>query len=267
MGLVASAASARLALDAAIGARNKSFQALSSCVNVEQYVEERIRETIDATYQIYQSPSKKLNEHTNSFLDVANRVFSRILSLPEEDENKDASLTERVKFLTTRVAKGVGETTNQKVVEPCQAQIQVVLEQLQKSMVVIEYLKEGKNKTLQKMDNISDSMFTSVNDFRLNAKKGADQILSHPEDTLIHYIHNWSNTLIQQFTTLRERGEELLNEKTQKKVNEAVDYVTQFSSTLQNADDLYTANDEVIEEVKKRLAVVFEWVSAAKKND
>jgi len=146
-----------------------------------------------------QNPVEKMNDGANLFLDVANTVFERLLNLPVTAENPEANLRERVSHLAQRVASGLSTSANQNIVEPCQRQLNSVVEQLSKSLVLVDYLKKKREWTFEKVDQIS----SSVLELRNKLESEAVQACTTPEVALVRSIRQTSGKLNEQLQKFR----------------------------------------------------------------
>ena len=82
---------------------NALESASESASHARANVENIIRSALEQSQQIAKVPAEKANEHANSFLDIANAVFDRLLGLPEASEPADAAISDRIIFLSNRV--------------------------------------------------------------------------------------------------------------------------------------------------------------------
>ena len=88
---------------------------------------------------IFQQPKEKATEHANTFLDISNAVFERLLNLEPASEDPESSLSQRVSNLARRIGTGIRTQANYNIVEPCQRQLHSVVEQLQKGLVLVNF--------------------------------------------------------------------------------------------------------------------------------
>ena len=125
MGLVFGRAAVNLFFEGLTATKNAGASVFNKTISVEKFVEEQVYNAISQTNELAKNPVEKFNEHANSFLDVANVVFERLLNLEHVDDSKSA-LSERVFNLATRIVKDIkvkGSNVHAHVQEPVQHQM------------------------------------------------------------------------------------------------------------------------------------------------
>jgi len=257
MGLIAGTAATNLFLDGVIKTKNAGGAVINKGISVEKAMEQQVHNAIQATQQLAKNPVEKMNEHANTFLDIANTVFERLLNLPMVTENPESSLRERVSHLAHRVAQGVSNSANT-VIEPCQRQLNVVLEQLAKSLILVDYLKKQQEWSFKKVNQLS----ASVLEWRTKIESEAVQACTTPENALLSCIRASSSKLNEQLPKLRVSASEILNESMINYLESFTAYVEQLGHNFTNAEDIYQVKDEVVDEAKLKLNDFTQWSSS-----
>uniref|UniRef100_A0AC34F8P9 Uncharacterized protein n=1 Tax=Panagrolaimus sp. ES5 TaxID=591445 RepID=A0AC34F8P9_9BILA len=103
MGVIATTSAVNAFLASLLYTKQAGSNALESASNARSNVENIIHSAIEQSQKMAKVPAEKANEHANSFLDIANAVFDRLLGLPEASEPSDSSISDRILFLSNRV--------------------------------------------------------------------------------------------------------------------------------------------------------------------
>jgi hypothetical protein len=103
MGVIVTTSAVNAFLTSLLYTKQAGTNALESASHARTNVENIIRSALEQSQQIAKVPAEKANEHANSFLDIANAVFDRLLGLPEASEPADAAISDRIIFLSNRV--------------------------------------------------------------------------------------------------------------------------------------------------------------------
>ena len=103
LGVLVTTSAVNAFLTSLVYTKQAGSSALESAQNAKSNVENLIRSAIDQTQEMAKIPAEKANEHANSFLDIANVVFDRLLGLPKVSEPADSTIADRIRFLTNRV--------------------------------------------------------------------------------------------------------------------------------------------------------------------
>jgi len=133
-----------------------------------------------------------------------------------------------------------------------------VVEQLSKSLVLVDYLKKQKNWTYQKVDQLH----SSVQELKTRVESEAKAACTTPETALIRSIRASSSKLNEQLLKLRVNAAEVLNESMRSYLENATAYVEQLDLNFANAEDIYKVKDEVIDEAKTKLHEIAQWSSS-----
>ena len=250
VGLFVGAAATNLVLDCIIATKNFGKETLNKGISIEKAVEQRIYTAIGATQELAKNPTEKLTEHANTFLDIANKVTENIFGLPSAVEDPESNLKDRVAFLAGRIAGNLKTRTNEFVIDPLHHQMNVVVEQLGKCLILVDYLKQRQEWTYNKVGQLS----SSVNELRNKIEYGANRVRTNPGDVLLSLIRHYSSRLNEQLAKLRERGAELLSTSMQKQVLAATMYVQKLDDTFAKAKNIDEVKHEVISEASDKLA-------------
>jgi len=258
VGLFIGSAAANLLLDCLIATKKASTDALNKGLSVEQAVEQRIYSAIEATQELAKNPSEELTKHANTFLDVAHAISENVLGLQRVAEDPDSSLKERVTFLASRIAERISTKTNERIIEPLWQQMNVLVEQLSKCLVLVDYVKTRQEWTFNKMSQFS----TSVGELRKKIELEATRTKQNPGEVLLSIIRLYSARLNEQLSKMCDRSAELLSSSLQKQVQGATAYVQQLDDTFVKAQSIDEVKQEVIEEAKHKLINIAHWSSS-----
>jgi hypothetical protein len=258
MGLIVGCAATNLALGGLIATKNAGTAAISKGISMEQAVQQQIYNAIGATQELAMHPTEKLQEHANTFLDIANSVCEQILSLPPAEEDPESGLRERVTYLAQRVTSGLTVQANDHIIEPVQYQLKYLLDQLSKCLILIDYVKEGQQWTMDKIDQMN----TSVQEFRKKIEADAIEACTTPGEMLLRFIHTYSSKLNEQLHKLREQGAELLSAPMLSRVQAAIIYVEQLDNSFSEAKNIDEVNNKVIDEARVKLQHIAQWSSS-----
>lgn len=258
MGLIAGTAATNLFIDGLIATKNAGGAVISKTQSVEQLAVQYIQSGIQVTRELLNQPKEKATEHANAFLDISNAVFERLLNLESVNEDPESSLSQRVANLARRIGTGIKAQASHNIVEPCQRQLHTVVEQLQKGLVLVEYVKKQKQWTFQQAGQLSHS----VNELRTKVETEAKLALTTPEDALLRSIRHSSGKLNEVLLKLRLSSAEILNESMQNKFGSAIAYVEQLDLSFVKAGNIYQVKDEVLEEAMKKLSEITQWTSS-----
>jgi len=255
IGLFVGASATNLILDCVIATKDAGRDAIDKGISIEKAIEQRIYNFIGATQEIAKNPSEKLTEHANYLLDIANTIAENILGIPHAQEDPNNGLKERVSFLAGRIAGRNSTQANEFIIDPLHHQINIVLEQLGKCFVLIDYVKQRQEWTYNKVSQLSVSMMELRNKIEVEANRARKS----PSEVLLNIIRHYSSKLNEQLNKLRERGSELFSSSMQKQVQSATMYVQQLDDTFVKAQSIDQVKQEVIEEAKHKLNDIAQW--------
>lgn len=258
MGLIAGTAATNLFLDGLIATKQAGEKVISKGYSAEQLAEQYIHNAIRVSKELVNQPKEKATEHANSFLDISNAVFERLLNLPPMNEDPESSLTQRVQHLAHRIGGALSVQANQNIVEPCHRQVNTVVEQLQKGLVLVDYVKKQQQWTFQQAGQLSNS----VNELRHKVENEAKQAVKTPEEVLLRSIRHSSSKLNEYLLKLRVTAAEILTESVLKKLESTSAYVEQLDLNFVKAEDIYQVRDEVLEEAINKLQEIGQWTSS-----
>ncbi|KAI1728647.1 Perilipin-1 like protein [Ditylenchus destructor] len=231
MGLIAGTAATNLFIDGLIATKNASGAVISKTQSAEQLAVQYIQTGIHATRELLNQPKEKATEHANAFLDISNAVFERLLNLEPVSEDPESSLSQRVANLARRIGTGVRTQANHNIVEPCQRQLHTVVEQLQKGLVLVEYVKKQKQWTFQQAGQLSNS----VNDFRT---KILNEPLQKKFESAIAYVEQLDLSFVKAGNIYQVKDEVL--EEAVKKLSD----ITQWTSSLVSKNGTTSSQSE-----------------------
>lgn len=137
MGVIATTSAVNAFLNSLLYTKKAGENALESASHARTNVENMIHSAIEQSQKIAKVPAEKFPEHANTFLDNANAVFDRLLELPEATEPTDAAISERIAFLSNRVADGLATQGNNNVIVPVKAKLHDIAQQMQSNLNLV----------------------------------------------------------------------------------------------------------------------------------
>jgi hypothetical protein len=260
MGLIASTTATNLFLDGVIATKQAGTTALNKTISAQEVIAQYVYNALNTAQAVAKNPPEKMAEFSHSFLDTANVVFERLFHLEQApaENRQTANLRERVANLALRIVDGVSASANERVLVPVRTQWNSALEQLAKSLALVDYLKRKREWTFDKVGQLS----ASAQELRQQLETEAKQAYTSPEAALIRYIRRASEKLNDNLEMLRGKGNEILPEALSVRVETASEYVQQMDMTFANAEDIYKVKNEVIDEAKQKLSDIVAWSSS-----
>lgn len=250
LSLALSTGGALLFLDTLGGAQRAGQNLLSSVHNAEKAVEERIWSAVAEGQRVAKIPLDKLSESTNAFLDVVNIVVERTLGIPAE-ENPEKPAKERITILARKIVEALSSKAHSHVIDPVHAQLRVLLDNLSKSFLLADLVRNKREWALEKVEEIS----SSVSDLKARIESEAKQYSAKPEELLMKTIRSTSIQLRDNLKALKEK--QVFGDGT--RVDSAIVYLQDLDKKLGESNDIYQVTDEVVSEARQRLAEVTTW--------
>lgn len=259
MGLNATVFGANLLLDTAIFTKSIGDSALHSFVDLEKAVENRIYLVLSHTQKYTQSHTDKLAEHANSFLDIANAVFDRMLALPPESEKPDSTIAQRVTRLAKRTVSGLSTRAQNDVIDPASQKVRYFIHQLNEKLALADLYCQQRKWAIETYGSVA----SSISDLRNKVEAQANQLNIHPEKMLLDSIRTTANKLYENMEKFRNKTLKLLHGGVIfAQLESAALYVQHLVSTFSNASDIYQIKDEVLDEAQHRLAEMSQLISS-----
>jgi len=258
MGLIATTSATNLFLSSLILTKNAGTSAIQGVQSAEKAVENRIRDALDYTVKVAKVPADKITEHTNTFLDLANAAFDKLLGLPNEKEPIESTIPERIRYLTRRVAGGLNKRAHDTVIDPVAASVHGIIQQLNQKVLLADFIKQRREWATEHVGNLSTNML----ELKKKVEHEASQFKISPEEVLVNSIRKTSQKLNDNFSRLRDQGNELIGESVATKIDAATSYVQQLDSSLQKAENIYQIRDEVLVEAKQKIGEMAQWTAS-----
>jgi hypothetical protein len=258
MGLIATTSATNVFLSSLIYTKNTGHAAIQGIQTAEALIEQRIRDTIEMTIQSAKIPAENICQHTHGFLDIANAVFDRLLGLPNVQEPVNSTIPERITFLAKRVSGGLVYQANNNVIDPVKAKLFEIAQQIQKQLMLVDYVKQKKEWANEKVENIS----TNVLELKQKIETEAKQYCIPPEEMLVRSIRKTSALLNENFETLRKQGNELGGEGTAHHIENATHFIEHLDKNFSKAENIYQIRDEVIIEAKQKVNEMAQWTAS-----
>uniref|UniRef100_A0AC34QE80 Uncharacterized protein n=1 Tax=Panagrolaimus sp. JU765 TaxID=591449 RepID=A0AC34QE80_9BILA len=258
MGLIATTSATNLFLSSLLYTKEVGNNAYQSVQSAEKVVESKIREAIEQTQQMAKIPVDKAAEHANTFLDIANAVFDKMLGLSDEKEPTDSTISDRIKFLTRRVSGGLVKRAHEDVIDPVKTKVHGMVEQMRDKLDLANVVKQRQQWVTEQAGNLS----TNVLELKKKIELEAQQLRISPEEMLIRSIRKTSHVLNENFSRLREQGTQLVGDTATSKLDFATNYVQQLDTNFEKAENIYQIRDEVLVEAKQKITEIAQWTSS-----
>uniref|UniRef100_A0A914CW78 Uncharacterized protein n=1 Tax=Acrobeloides nanus TaxID=290746 RepID=A0A914CW78_9BILA len=259
VGLNASIFGANLLLDTALFTKSVGGSAINSALDLEKTVEQRIYLVLERSQKYAQVPADKIAEHANSFLDIANAVFDRLIGLPAEYEDPNSTVGQRVSRLTKRVISGLSARAHNDVIDPASQKIRYFAGQLNQKLALADLVRQRRDWAFEKYGLVT----SSVSDLRDKVENQAGQLNIRPEKMLLDSIRRTSTKLSENMEKFRNKSSKLLNGGAiSSQIEAATSYIQHLVSTFSEANDIYQIKDEVLDEAQHRLTEVAQLVSS-----
>uniref|UniRef100_A0A8R1HLG1 Uncharacterized protein n=1 Tax=Caenorhabditis japonica TaxID=281687 RepID=A0A8R1HLG1_CAEJA len=253
--LALSAGGAALILDKVDNAKKLGTSAISTIREAELAVEHRILSAIHQAQRIAMVPVGKATENTNALLDILDGAVQKGLGV-EVPAAVDQTITQRIKNLASIIVQGVNNKAHDHVIDPINERVRSYLEQLSKSFVLLDVIREKKVWVIEKTNELS----TSVYDFKTTLENEAEQYKLAPEQMLMKHIQSSSESLATQLKTLREKGQNVFGDGT--RIDSTIDYLEKLKTNLSEAENVYKVRDEVLNEARQRIAELTTWTTS-----
>ncbi|VDM72991.1 unnamed protein product, partial [Strongylus vulgaris] len=220
IGLALSAGGANLILNTIGGAQNAGQRLLASVREAEKMMEEKIWGAIAEGQRVAQIPVDKLAESTNAFLDVISVLVERSLGVTVE-EVPESSVKDRVSRLARKIVEALSNKVfllvlyrlntvshvvvqaHTHVIDPVNVQLHTLLEQLRKSFILADLVREKREWALEKVGELS----ASVSDVKTRIENEAKLYKAKPEELLMKSIRNTSIQLRNNLQQLKNNGQ------------------------------------------------------------
>uniref|UniRef100_A0A7E4VA04 Perilipin-3 n=1 Tax=Panagrellus redivivus TaxID=6233 RepID=A0A7E4VA04_PANRE len=258
MGLIATTSATNVLLSSLIYTKEAGIGAINGLASAERVVESRVREALQQTQQLAKIPADKAAEHANNFLDVANGVFDRLLRLEPQQEPTESSLTDRIKYLSHRVAGGLRQRADDVVIDPVKSSVALVVDKLNEKLLLADYIRQQREWVTEKAGNLSRGALQ----IRDKIETEARNLQVAPEELLVRSIKKTSHKLNDNFSRIREQQSQLFQLGSSPRFEAATSYIHQLDESLAKADNIYQIRDEVIVEAKSKLREISQWTSS-----
>ncbi|CAI2311609.1 unnamed protein product [Caenorhabditis sp. 36 PRJEB53466] len=252
--LAITAGGASLVLEGVDRTKKIGTSAITTIRDAEQAVEHRIISAVQQAQRIAMVPVEKIAENTNALLDILDGAVQKGLKV-EVPPAVNMTIPQRIKSLASLIVQGVNNKAHDHFIDPVNERIRGYLEQLSKSIALIDVIREKKEWVLEKTSELS----TSVYDFKKTLEDEAQQYKVAPEEMLMKHIQSSSAQLATQLQTLREKGQNVFGDGT--KIDATIDYLEKLKTSFAEAEDVYKVRDEVLGEARQRLADLGTWSS------
>ncbi|VDK42109.1 unnamed protein product [Anisakis simplex] len=218
-------------------------RAMQQCVNgLIQQTQDLVQMLLSiSTSGNLQVPVAKLSEQANILLDVMNAVVDRLFGLSSEADPAECTIGQRLGRLGRRVSGVLTSRAHDGVIDPLHNQLNTVMEQLAKSMILVDLIRKQQEWAVEK----AGELHTSVLELKDRVEREAKQLKQKPEDILMRSLRHTSEQLINNLMSLKDKGKQVFSESTNAKLTTAVTYFGQFDESLANASDIYAVNEEV----------------------
>lgn len=217
-----------------------------------------IWDTLEETKRVAKIPVDKAAEASHSVLDIVRVLVERALQVNVVATPED-TLRQRVTNIATAIATGLTTRANEHVIEPVSEQTRAVLDQLSRSFVLLDVMRQKREWVMERIDTLSDS----VSNLKARFEAEARQMGTQPEVLLMNFIRVQSAQLRQQLEELKARGQErmlqLLGNGTNLEL--MINYLQDLDEQLGHAEDLYQVSERVLTEARQRMADLSQWTA------
>ncbi|VDM25029.1 unnamed protein product [Toxocara canis] len=257
LSLALGVAGANLLLDSLIISKRIGGNMLTSAKDAEKAMEQRFFNFIQQAQGAVQVPMAKLSEQANCFLDIANAVVDRVLGLNSEVDPPECTVGERLTRLGRRLSGVLTTRAHDEVIDPLYNQMNTVMEQLAKSMILVDMIREQQAWAIGK----AGELHTSVIELKERVEREAQQLKQKPEEILMRSLRHSSAQLTNNLLSFKDKGSQVFSESANAKLDAAVSYFGQLDENLAKAGDIYTVKDEILNEARDRLSDLAQWTS------
>ncbi|KAJ1373726.1 hypothetical protein KIN20_036216 [Parelaphostrongylus tenuis] len=225
---------------------------LNSILNAEKAVEQKIWAAVEEGMRVAKIPVDKVTEGTNIFLDIASVLVERSFGIVIE-ENADSSVKQRVSLLSRKIVDAFNNQAHSKVIDPVTAPLRVLLDQLRKSFVLVDYVRDKGEWALEKVGGLSSSVY----DLKTRIESEAKEYSTRPEELLMRTIQSTSSQLSENLQALKDK--QIFGDGT--KVESFIAYLHELDTNLGESNNIYEVRDEVLSEATQRFSEVSTWIS------
>uniref|UniRef100_A0A0K0CSZ7 Uncharacterized protein n=1 Tax=Angiostrongylus cantonensis TaxID=6313 RepID=A0A0K0CSZ7_ANGCA len=221
LSLALSSGCALLIINSVGEAHRTGQEFLSSIRSTEKAVEQKIWAAVEEGLRVAKIPVDKVTEGTNIFLDVVSVLVERSFGIVVE-ENADCSVKQRA---------------HSKVIDPLIAPLRVLLDQLRKSFILVDYVRGKGEWALEKVGGLSSSVY----DLKLRIESEAKEYRTRPEELLMRTIRSTSVQLRDNLQALKDK--QIFSDGT--KVDSLIAYLHELDRNLGESNNIYEVRDEV----------------------
>ncbi|KAL7074476.1 hypothetical protein ACQ4LE_006301 [Meloidogyne hapla] len=249
VGLCVGISATNIVLDCIIAAKNAGKAGTRAVYSCEQAIEQVIFNAIGATSEFVQHPTQKMTEHANTTIDFLNAVTDKVFRLEPAVERPDSTLMERVKMLAMRIGGAVKECASTFVFDPVCYTVAIVVQQLGKCLILIEYMRNGRDWTYNKISNATTATIALCREVQTQAIR----VGTTPGDVLLGIIRHCSTRLNELLGNMSDRGSELLTSGLQHRVQSIIVWCQRMCEAFAKARSIEQVKFELFDEVKVRV--------------
>ncbi|CAJ0596149.1 unnamed protein product [Cylicocyclus nassatus] len=228
IGLALSAGGANLVINTIGGVHHVGQRVLASVCEAEKAMEEKIWAAIAEGQRVAQI---------------------KIEDVPE------SSVRDRVKRIASKTVEALSSKARI-VLNPVSAQLHGLIEQLNKSFILVDLVREKREWAQGKVDELS----SSVAELKTRLENEARQLKTKPEELLMKSIRGTSVQLRNNLERLKGNGQRVFGDVG--RVESAINYLHNLDKNLGESNDIYQVRDEVLSEARQRLAELTAWTSS-----
>ncbi|CAJ0584890.1 unnamed protein product, partial [Mesorhabditis spiculigera] len=241
--LAITAASAALLLDGMKLVKAKSAGSLHPAKVRVMNAYEGVRGTVERPLRF---ATEKSSDVLNAVLDVVSAILEKSLGL-EIPSAQESSVLERVKAVIRGLYEFVTLKAHKQVIDPLSGQVQAAVEKFNKNLALVQVVREQGQWASDKMNEVKGSLGDLKNKFETEAAN----LQVDPEELLMKGIHRSNQELQQRLTVLREKGSQMMGQGSN--FDGFITYLQELETSLAQADNIYSVQEEVLQEVRKRL--------------
>ncbi|CAB3408731.1 unnamed protein product [Caenorhabditis bovis] len=244
--LALSAGGASMILDQVDNAKQIGAGTLSSLRQAQLAIEHRIMSAVHQAQRMAMVPIEKISENTNALLDILDAAIENALQVKVTNA-PEATITQRVSNLASVIVQGLSQKAHNHVIDPVNDQVNILLEKLSKSFILVDVLRAQKQWVVDKVGEVS----STVSEYKKQIETEAAQYKVAPEEMLMKSIRSTSLQLSERLKSLREKGQNVFGDNN--RIDSAIDYLEKLEKNFTDAENVYKVRDEVLNEARQRL--------------
>ncbi|GMT00753.1 hypothetical protein PENTCL1PPCAC_22927, partial [Pristionchus entomophagus] len=233
-------------LDAVEIVKRSSMNGLEWIREMAGQVDDFLRNKIDFIVKTGQIPLNFTAEWLHSLFDLIQGFMDNKMEMPVI-VSPHASLLTRGQSILTALSNGLSERAHSHVIDPAHAQLESLVEQTKKSLVVLEVIREKGEWAVERVENVSNA----VSQWKSKIEEEAKLYRVAPEVILLKAIHSSTQALTLNILTLKEKNSKVFGDVTL--FDGVIYHLESIASSLKEKKDIYEVRDELITQTRDQL--------------